>query len=111
MTTGDIIVGTITVVAGVAFAIDKVRQFRHDKQRGRAMGEAETKQQIHTVRSSAEDDACTSDPLSHGFEVLAKIISRMLAGAGYIWVGLNVLIYAAVIGFILMMIWIGKNFS
>ena len=39
-----------------------------------------------------------------------KIISRVLTGAGYVWVGLNTLIYDAVIGFILMMIWIGKNY-
>ena len=33
MTNLDIIIGTLTVVAGVAFAMDKVRQFRRDKKR------------------------------------------------------------------------------
>ena len=111
MTNVDIIIGTLTVVAGVAFAMDKVRQFRRDKKREAAIAETETNQETHTLQSRAEADVSTSEPLSHGLRVPMKIISRVLTGAGYVWVGLNVLIYAAVIGFILMMIWIGKNYS
>ena len=111
MTSVDIIIGSITVVAGVAFAMDKVRQYRRDKQREAAMGETETYQQTHNLQSSAEANVSTSDALSRGFRVFIDIISRVLSGAGYVWVGLNVVIYAAVIGFILMMIWTGNNYS
>ncbi len=107
----DIIIGTLTVVAGVAFAMDKVRQFRLDKKHEAAIAETETNQETRALQSRAEADVSISEPLSHGLKVPMKIISRMLTGAGYVWVGLNVLIYAAVIGFILMMIWIGRNYS
>ena len=111
MTNVDIITGTLTIVAGMAFAIDKVRQFRRDKKREASIAETETNQETHILQSRAEADVSTSEPISHGLRVPMKIISRVLTGAGYVWVGLNVLIYAAVIGFILMMIWIGKNYS
>ena len=107
----DIIMGTLTVIVGVAFAMDKVRQYRRNKKREATIAETETNQETHTLQSGADADVSTSEPLSHGRRKPMKIMSRVLTGAGYVWVGLNVLIYAAVIGFILMMIWIGKNYS
>ena len=111
MTNVDIIIGTLAVVGGVAFAMDKVRQYRRDKKREAATAETETNPETHTLQPRAEADVSASETLSHGLRVPMKIMSRVLTGAGYVWVGLNVLIYAAVIGFILMMIWIGKNYS
>lgn len=110
MTNVDIIVGALTVVVGVAFAMDKVRQYRRDKKRDAAIAETETNRETQTLQSRAEADVSTSEPLSHGLRVPMKILSRVLTGAGYVWVGLNFLIYAAVFGFILMMIWIGMNY-
>lgn len=111
MTNVDIVIGTLTVVVGVAFAMEKVRQYRRDKKREAAITETETNQETHTLQSRSEADVSSSEPLSHGLRAPMKIMSRVLTGAGYVWVGLNVVIYAAVIGFILMMIWIGKNYS
>ena len=107
MTNVDIIIVTLTVVVGVAFAMDKVRQYRRDNNREAAIAETETNQETHTLQSRVEADVSTSEPLSHVLRKPMKIMSRVLTGAGYVWVGLNVLIYATVIGFILMMIWIG----
>lgn len=110
MTNVDIIFGVLAVVVGVAFAMDKVRQYKRDKKREAAIAETETNREPHTLHSRAEADVSTSEPLSHRLRAPMKIMSRVLTGAGYIWVGLNFLIYAVVFGFILMMIWIGKNY-